>query len=370
MGQQHSNIVAVNIDAFVGKILEQLAARLHSERAIMEELKEWIQSSRAINIFVTGKTGSGKSTLVNALLGVSMAPEGEELDPMTAEVACYENDVSGVRLRVWDSPGLQDGTQREEEYITDMKAKCNLSEIDLCVVCIKVSTARFTKDSTEVQALRKLTDAFGPSLWEHAIIVLTYANEIEMRSDEMKLARRKNDLEKVSRLFQDKIAEWDTQLRAILTEMIGIDMRDMKIIPTGFRKPSLPDRDHWLSTFWFGALRSMHKRAQPAMLLLNHGRIVDSPESVSKKDKEKFLHDQSLVFTECGYEIGGKIGTPMLGGQIGLDVGEDLGIGLSAKILLEQLLMGRSQEEQQSQDQGTAANETDEGQESENAAGT
>ena len=347
MGQRQSGV----LEELLGEVLRAV----QSER-IKDELKEWIQSSNSVNIFVTGRTGAGKSTLVNAMIGQKLAEEGGELDPMTSEVTCFETTVSGVRVKVWDSPGLQDGTGREAEYIADMKAKC--TDIDLCVFCVSISTTRFTSDSKEVKALEKLTDAFGRGLWDHAVIALTYANELEMINDDMRLARRKGDKEELSKLFKYKIAEWVDKIKATLNNVVKVSphcSEALPIIPTGFRDPSsLPDRDHWLSSFWFAALRAMHKKAQPAMVMINYNRLVESPECVSAKEEEKFLEDQSLIFSERGFEIGGKVGSPALGWMVGEQMGQIFSSGLRARVLLEQYVIEQSiqqsKEEQQNQE--------------------
>ncbi len=324
MGQQLSSIVENLIEA---------VTRWGLSKEIKYKLTEWIRSSRSVSIFVTGKTGSGKSTLVNALLGQKLAEEGTALDPMTSKVKCYKKTVNAIQMKVWDSPGLQDGTGREAEYIADMKAKC--TDIDLCVFCFNVSTARFTRDSEEVKALQKLTDALGRGLWDNAVIALTFANELEMRNDEMRLAKRKNNKEELCKLFQDKIAEWDNKIRATLTDMVKLNpdhANAIPIIPTGFQEPlSLPDRDHWLSSFWFGAIRSMHEKAQPAMVILNIDRLVKSPKCITQEESQKVLLEQRLIFSERGYEIGDEVGRCDMGQQMGASLCYEV----QARVLIE-----------------------------------
>eukprot|EP00731_Ephydatia_muelleri_P037539 Em0500g1a len=70
---------------------------------------------REVNILVTGKTGVGKSTLVNILVGEEVAKVGETLFPETVDVNPYRLENfhgSGV---VWDTPGLQDGSGKERK---------------------------------------------------------------------------------------------------------------------------------------------------------------------------------------------------------------------------------------------------------------
>ena len=321
-----------------GHVLQQvkdLVGVLSDE--IVDSLTQWIEKSQSVNIFVTGKTGAGKSTLVNALVGRKIAKEGGTQDPMTSSVDCHRETDNGITVSVWDSPGLQDGTQREEEYIQDIKTKC--TDIDIRVICINVSATRFTADSKELKALQKLTEAFGKPFWNHAVIALTFANELEMKNDDMRRVRKKNPAE-LSRLFRKKVAEWEAKIRAMLIDHIKLNpdlVHKIQIIPTGYRKPpSLPDRRHWLSSFWFAVLRSTHKKAQPALMILNQSRLVFEPDQVSKEEEDKYLEEQSLIFSERGYSVGEEVGIPAIGRKIGEEQEKQFKKSIWLNVILEQ----------------------------------
>lgn len=322
-----------------GELVSSSTLQLLSED-IQENLREWMASAKNMSIFVSGKTGGGKSALVNALVGESVAEEGAEPDPMTAEVKYYETNVQGVTLRVWDSPGLQDGTRNEKRYIDDMIAK-NCAGVDLFLFCINIAdTIRFTIDSPEVKALSKLTAAFGRSLWNHAVIALTFANRVWQKNAEMKAAKRKKNTEKLQELFIGKIREWDDHLRKMLVNSVGLDsaqVAHLTIVPTGFRTdPSLPDRAHWLSTFWFSVLHSTHARARPALLRMNETRIIEKPESVDDTSRRQHCQDQKFIFIEYGRTIGSWYGLADIGSFIGLTVAQMKTCQLVECILLEQ----------------------------------
>lgn len=348
----------------------EVLQRALEERAILDQISEWVHSSKSISIFLTGKTGSGKSTLVNAIVGKSVAEEGEDPDPMTAEVKCYEHERDGITLKVWDSPGLQDGTDQEERYIADMKAKC--TEVDLYLLCINVyESVRFNRDNREIEAIKKLTETFGSSMWENTVVALTFANQIEDKnqpmteakrrisriqhqisageggkkeSEEMKAAQQVLEEEKgkLEKLFCEKIQEWDEKLREMLKSEVNVNpslVEKLKIIPTGYREPtSLPDRPHWLSTFWFSVLTSTHRRAQPALLHLNRNRVVENIDAISDSDLEKHVQDQALIFTERGAEFGGNWGNSTRGLFVGLKVAHMASVSLVEQILVDRFL--------------------------------
>lgn len=305
---------------------------------IRSQLEQWLRSGDSLSIFVSGKTGGGKSALVNALLGGKFAEEGAGPDPMTAGVTPYIKTIKSIRVTIWDSPGLQDGTGNEERYLADIKAKC--MDIDLFLFCINVGdTIKFHLDSPEVKALVKLTETLGHSLWKHAIIALTFANRLGQKSSEMRMAKKTKNYERLKELFCTKISEWDENLRAML-QRIGLDselVARLKIVPTGFHNnPSLPDRPHWLSTFWFSVLRSTHKRAQPALLAMNETRIVENPDSVDDESRKQHTEDQEFICRDYGSAIGAPYGLKDIGSFVGVTVSHLKTCQLKEVILLEQ----------------------------------
>ena len=56
-----------------------------------------------LNILVAGKTGQGKSTLINGILGREVAPEGAGSESCTKTVAKYSFTVDDVCVNAFDS---------------------------------------------------------------------------------------------------------------------------------------------------------------------------------------------------------------------------------------------------------------------------
>ena len=129
-------------------------------------------NQRELRILVTGKTGQRKSTLINGILGTKVAIQGARAARCTTTVTEYTKIIRGVSVIVFDSPGLQDRTVNEEEYIQGMRDKCK--ELSLVVYCTKMINTRLTDD--DKNAMLKLTKAFGEGLWNYAVFVLTFAN--------------------------------------------------------------------------------------------------------------------------------------------------------------------------------------------------
>ena len=95
-----------------------------------------------INIMITGATGSGKSSTINALFDANVAKVGFSVDPETMEIEKYTLQ----NLILWDSPGLGDGKEADNRHAKNIIKKLNEVDrngnalIDLVLVILDGST--------------------------------------------------------------------------------------------------------------------------------------------------------------------------------------------------------------------------------------
>lgn len=94
-----------------------------------------------LDVLVTGVTGAGKSTTLNTFFQKEVAPVGSGVDPKTMEIKSY---LLNQLCRLWDTPGLGDGPEKDRIHIDNIKKKlretygCNgeWGFIDLVLVII------------------------------------------------------------------------------------------------------------------------------------------------------------------------------------------------------------------------------------------
>lgn len=298
----------------------------------------------SINILVTGKTGSGKSTLVSGILGFKVENNSR------SQLSNYEVMREGIMVKVWDSPGLQDGSGKQDEYLGEIDKQCKCR--DLTIYCIKISDTRFvhTEENPDIVAMKKLTHAFGKGFWSNCIIALTYANTLtamDMDWDTL-LPDEQN------RRFEHKIKQWKEQVKEILVQDIGLSREaaeTISIAPVGhFKRPHLPNYKYWLSNFWFKCVITISTlEVRCAMVKINLKRIKRESE-VKSSDFQLSPEGQPIVATEeavsrlrnivTGGVAGGALGSTILG-LIGLVVGPmSLIVSIPAGFIIGALIGG------------------------------
>lgn len=66
-----------------------------------------------IDVMVSGATGAGKSSTLNSFFDKTVAKVGDGVDPETMELNSFSLTE---KMRFWDTPGLGDGIQRDNEH--------------------------------------------------------------------------------------------------------------------------------------------------------------------------------------------------------------------------------------------------------------
>ena len=129
----------------------------------MDAIRKRINNLNKLNIILVGKSGVGKSTLINSLFRGNFSETGLGR-PVTSEVRKIEK--KGYPMAIYDTPGfeLSKGQQiKVKDQIMDIiKQGLNSNDINQAIHCIWYCInvgGNHTFDSSELDWLRKLTES-------------------------------------------------------------------------------------------------------------------------------------------------------------------------------------------------------------------
>ena len=280
-------------------------------------------------ILVIGRTGTGKSTLINNLLGKEVARVGHTLQSETPEVSQHEYFVEGARVPivVYNTPGLGDvkGEEDEKKHLETMKDFLAQEKIHLVVYCFHMNNTIIT--SSIVGAIRKYHQ-IGVD-WERSVIALTFADALYVPKREWEgpiSPDYDSDSKSESKLdyhgfemghffsFDEDLASLRSNLRRELKISVGVkfDVVDqLGTYPTSLLPSDLlPNGNPWYVPLWLHIVEILSPPAAVRFLDIHRNNIYDeqaSPPSLPAKAEVNLSGEHKYKFA---VSIAAKVESP------------------------------------------------------------
>ena len=173
-----------------------------------------------LDILVSGVTGAGKSSTLNALFSKEIARVGTGVDPQTMNIDPYRMNE---RIRLWDSPGLGDGVTndlRHSKQIIELLAKTycpdgiNFGFIDLALIVLDGSC----RDLGTTYSL--LNQVILPNISSDRVLVVINQADIAMKGRHWNAA-----LNQPEEPLIDFLAEKSLSIQNRVKEATGLTIR-------------------------------------------------------------------------------------------------------------------------------------------------
>ena len=235
-----------------------------------------------LKICVVGQTGEGMSTLINSIVERKVAEIGCGRKTCTKEVKEYKNlniTPAGISVSLFDSPGLNDCSGNEDKYIRALEETCQ--EVDLVLYCKRLGDC--LKDGDKA-AMLKFTDRFGETFWSYVVFVHTFANKVDVGSDESDTESVGASPDKFN--FKSFLQVEEIEIKKYLKEEVQVDhsiVNEIPIVPAGkyrgrrsnthFSSLQLPDRDNWLQSMLEECCHQIKDKHKFMKLNLSHRKL-------------------------------------------------------------------------------------------------
>ncbi|MBW4563995.1 MAG: 50S ribosome-binding GTPase [Mojavia pulchra JT2-VF2] len=227
---------------------------------IIEKLQA--QRGNKFIFLLVGRTGVGKSSTINSLMGTEIAKVGD-YEPTTMEIKPYNSDIKGVNFTVIDTPGLCDDIEEagnDYKYLELMRS--NVSQVDSMWFVSRLDETRVTSD--EKRGIKLISEAFKSTIWQNAVIVFTFAGNIDASKYELALKKR-------TELIRNEIAKYTG---------IGI-ANNIPSVAVDNKSETTPDGEKWLAELYTQVYARMSAKGAAPFLMATVERVKPP-----KKEKE------------------------------------------------------------------------------------
>lgn len=310
---------------------DELVSVIEQDSTLNENAKNIIFRNLAklkdtkVNILITGATGCGKSSTINALFDIEKAKVGQGVDPETMDIQKYELN----NIILFDSPGLGDG--KEADIIHSQKIIEKLhekdSDGDLLIDLVLVILDGCSKDLGTSAGL--INDVIIPNLGTDQKRLLVAINQADM-------AMKGNHWDKENCKPKQQLVEFleakVKSTRERIKKDTGVDVEPIYYV-AGYKADDEKQQPYNLSKLMLHILRHT-KQEKRAVFAQDMNKDKDVWENDDKREDyrseiQETMWESVKSSAAKGADVGENIGA-VLGGPAGRAAGRAVGTVVGA----------------------------------------
>ena len=230
---------------------------------VLGYFNELRNTGRSLSILVIGEQGSGKTSLINNLLGEEIAKEEDD----TPAISTFKGMLHGVSVTVYEASSL---SVEDEQGRRQVQELVHSGSITFILYCFKMSETRMRQSLTDTF---KVFNSAGVN-WSKTVIALTFADSVPVPK-----AMRRDPNFNMKQHFFMRVKEWKDQVHRVLTSEVGVPTQTaglLAMLPTtGDPDELLPNGEEWCSTLWSALLAAPTNEFVKLSLAMNHDSVLE-----------------------------------------------------------------------------------------------